>query len=69
MSEPEWRRAHHANWDKRVPLHAVSTPRYGRMALRAGRGNLGPIVTEILGPLQRLTVLYLQCHFGKDALT
>ncbi len=54
-------------WDQLVPLHLAS-PFYDLADLRAGEGRLGPIEDRELGPVTGLSVLHLQCHFGRDSL-
>ena len=66
----DWLALNRANWDERVPIH-LETPRlhYRLDALRAGTEQLDPIAAEVLGPVDGLHVLHLQCHFGADTLT
>jgi SAM-dependent methyltransferase len=63
----EWRKANRANWDERLAIH-LGAECYDLGALRAGRGRLNPIEEAELGPVDRLRVLHLQCHFGRDSL-
>jgi SAM-dependent methyltransferase len=66
----DWLALNLANWNERVPIH-LDTPRlhYRLDALKAGTERLDPIATEVLGPVDGLRVLHLQCHFGADTLT
>jgi SAM-dependent methyltransferase len=59
-----------ANWNERVDVH-LNAPRlhYRLDALKAATAQLDPIATDILGPVDGLRVLHLQCHFGMDTLT
>ena len=65
--DPEWRSVNRANWDERVAIH-LGAEDYDLGSLRAGRGDLNPIEEAELGPVDRLRVLHLQCHFGRDSL-
>ena len=67
MTTADWRAANRANWDERVPVH-LNAPGYDPGPLRAGRRRLDPIVETELGPVEGLSVLHLQCHFGLDTL-
>ncbi len=66
----DWLGLNRANWDERVPIH-LDTPvlHYRLDALKAGTGQLDPIAAAVLGPVDGLRVLHLQCHFGADTLT
>ena len=64
---PEWLALNLANWNERVPVH-LNGPGYKLDALRAGNDRLDPVATEVLGPVDGLRVLHLQCHFGLDTL-
>lgn len=64
----DWRAINRANWDERVAIHLASAP-YDLTALREGRARLNPIEEAELGPVAGLSVLHLQCHFGRDTLT
>lgn len=69
MTEPDWRRLNRANWDERARLHVKAPLHYDLTRLRAGNARLDPIAAAVLGPVQGLKILHLQCHFGKDSLT
>jgi SAM-dependent methyltransferase len=64
----DWRGANRANWNERVAVH-LGERGYDLSTLRAGRGVLNPIEETELGPVERLRILHLQCHFGVDSLT
>jgi SAM-dependent methyltransferase len=67
---PDWLSLNLANWNERVPLHLNATgPHYKLTALKAGTARLDPIASSILGPIEGMRVLHLQCHFGVDSLT
>jgi SAM-dependent methyltransferase len=68
MNEANWRDVNRANWDERVKIHLVAES-YNLGPLRNGRGELTPIEESEIGPVDRLRVLHLQCHFGRDTLT
>ena len=69
MSHPaDWRALNQANWDERVPIHVNARNVYNIDALRADTDRLDPIAADILGPVDGMRVLHLQCHFGMDSL-
>jgi SAM-dependent methyltransferase len=68
MDEPNWRALNRANWDERVDLH-LNADSYDLGPLRGGHGKLTPIEEAEIGPVDRLSILHLQCHFGHDTLT
>jgi SAM-dependent methyltransferase len=67
-NEPEWRRRNRANWDERVPIHLNAPAVYDLQPLHDGTGRLGAITAAVLGPVDGLKILHLQCHFGRDSL-
>jgi SAM-dependent methyltransferase len=68
--EPDWLSLNLANWNERVPIHLGGRGRHYKLdALKNGTDELDPIAAEILGPVDGLNVLHLQCHFGADTLT
>ena len=67
MAAETWREDNRRNWDERVAIH-IASPFYDLASLRAGKGHLQPIEDEELGPVDGLSVLHLQCHFGRDTL-
>ena len=66
-SPNDWRTSNCASWDERVPLN-LQAHSYDLAALRAGEGRLSPIEEAELGLVDGLSVLHLQCHFGRDSL-
>jgi SAM-dependent methyltransferase len=64
----DWRKANRANWDERVPVH-LNAHSYDLTALRAGNGRLTSIEEQEIGRVDGLSILHLQCHFGRDSLT
>ena len=56
-----------ANWDDRVPVHLASDF-YDVEGWLRDRPGPPAWETEMLGPVARLDVVQLQCHFGLDAL-
>jgi SAM-dependent methyltransferase len=69
-TQDDWLALNLANWNERVAIH-LNTPRlhYRLNALKNGTEQLDPIATDILGPIDGMRVLHLQCHFGADTLT
>jgi SAM-dependent methyltransferase len=68
VTEPDWLRANRANWDERVGIHLNAPKMYNRGQLRAKQARPDLIVAEVLGAVDGLNVLHLQCHFGMDTL-
>ena len=65
---PDWLRLNRANWDERVALHLNAPGTYALDSLRDGSARLGPIASGVLGCVEGLRILHLQCHFGFDSL-
>src|SRR5438045_4209318 len=65
---PNWRDLNQANWDERVDVHLNAPDAYNLDALRAGTDRLEPISEALLGPVDGMRVLHLQCHFGMGTL-
>ena len=55
-------------WDERVPIHVASTF-YDVEGFLAGRCTLGALELAEVGPVEGLSLLHLQCHFGLDTLS
>lgn len=67
----DYRNINYANWQARVPLHAVS-PEYGLDQFRADPNHLSDVVRfdlPRLGDITGLDVVHLQCHIGTDTLS
>lgn len=56
------------NWNNRVAIHLTSEM-YAMESFRSGRSSLNPIETRLIGDVQGLSLLHLQCHFGQDTLS
>jgi len=56
------------SWNKRVEPH-MQSDFYQMDAFRKGRNSLNSIEMDLLGNIQGLSVLHLQCHFGQDTLS
>lgn len=65
---PDWRAINRANWDERVPVH-LAAEAYDLKPLREGRARLHPVEEAEFGAVDGLSILHLQCHFGRDSLT
>jgi SAM-dependent methyltransferase len=66
---PDWLALNLANWNERVGVHLNAPRQHDRQdALRAGNIKLDAIAAGALGPVDGLSVLHLQCHFGMDTL-
>lgn len=69
MDDADYREVNRANWDERVPLHAVG---YGLDRYRADPNLLSGVVTfdlPLLGDITGLDAVHLQCHIGTDTLS
>jgi SAM-dependent methyltransferase len=66
---PDWLALNLANWNERVPIHLNAPPLHYDLDPLKGAQQLYPVGADILGPVDGLRVLHLQCHFGKDSLT
>lgn len=63
-----WLEANRQAWNLRTPVH-LGSAFYALDAWRQGQTSLNPLELEELGPVQGLTLLHLQCHFGQDTLS
>ncbi len=55
-------------WDSRVAGHMASNF-YEMERFRAGESSLKALDLELMGPVDGLSLLHLQCHFGQDTLS
>lgn len=55
-------------WDSRVAGHMTSKF-YDMESFRAGRNSLPALDVEVMGSVEGLSLLHLQCHFGQDTLS
>ncbi|OZV69167.1 class I SAM-dependent methyltransferase [Winogradskyella aurantia] len=55
-------------WNKKVPLHAQSEM-YALEAFMSGKSSLMPYELKAIGPVNGMSLLHLQCHFGQDTLS
>jgi SAM-dependent methyltransferase len=60
--------ANRAMWDERVPIHTASRF-YDVDGFKAGRNDLRGFERELVGPVEGLDLVHLQCHFGLDTLS
>jgi SAM-dependent methyltransferase len=60
--------ANRAHWDDRVPIHVASRFYDVEGWLAEGRGP-GPWEVDVLGDVDGLDLVHLQCHFGLDTLS
>ncbi len=63
----EWRDRNHAAWEEMAALHP-GTACYDLEGLIAGRDPLRPWEDRILGPVDGLDLVHLQCHIGTDTI-
>ncbi|GMM84681.1 class I SAM-dependent methyltransferase [Pseudoalteromonas sp. MTN2-4] len=57
-----------ASWDKRTDIHLESSF-YDVQSFINGKCSLNPLEKELLGSVESLDLLHLQCHFGQDTLS
>ncbi|MDE0777343.1 MAG: class I SAM-dependent methyltransferase [Nocardioides sp.] len=68
---PDYVRFNRANWDERVPAHAAS-PDYAVERFRSDPDFLSDVVCfdrPLLGPVEGLRGVHLQCHIGTDTIS
>jgi SAM-dependent methyltransferase len=66
--EPEYLRLNRAWWDERAPIHAAGDF-YDVDGFIAGRDTLLPFEDELVGDVDGLDLVHLQCHMGMDTLS
>jgi len=57
-----------ASWDKRTEAH-LDSAFYDNKSFLTGRNSLNEIELAILGNVNGLKILHLQCHFGQDTIS
>lgn len=57
-----------ATWDKRTDIHLESSF-YDVQSFINGKCSLNPLEKNLLGSVEALDLLHLQCHFGQDTLS
>lgn len=55
-------------WNNKVSIH-LDSEFYDMAAFMAGKSSLNTIELDILGNIDGLKVLHLQCHFGQDTIS
>jgi SAM-dependent methyltransferase len=65
ITDAQARDGNQALWDELTPVHLRS---YGVERFLAGERWLPETILEEVGPVQGLSLLHLQCHFGLDTL-
>lgn len=55
-------------WNKKTDLH-IQSEFYDQSSFMEGRNSLNAIELDILGDIDGLNVLHLQCHFGQDTMS
>ena len=68
MDEPEYLRLNKAWWDERAPIHAAGDF-YDLEGFVAGHDTLLPFEDDLVGPVDGLDLVHLQCHLGMDTLS
>jgi SAM-dependent methyltransferase len=66
--EAEYLGLNRAWWDERVPIHAAGDF-YDLEGFVAGRDSLQPFEPDLLGDVNGLDLVHLQCHMGMDTLS
>lgn len=57
-----------SNWNKRLDLH-LNSDFYKMNAFKQGATSLNDIELNLLGDINGLDLVHLQCHFGQDSLS
>jgi SAM-dependent methyltransferase len=68
LSDEEYQRLNRAWWDERVPIHAAGDF-YDLDSFVAGHDTLLPFEDDLVGPVDGLDLVHLQCHMGMDTLS
>lgn len=55
-------------WNKKTELH-IDSKFYNNLAFLEGRQTLPQIDLQLLGNIENLSILHLQCHFGQDTIS
>ena len=66
--DAEYLRLNRLWWDERVAIHAEGEF-YDLDGFVAGRDTLLPFEPEVVGPVDGLDLVHLQCHMGMDTLS
>jgi SAM-dependent methyltransferase len=66
--EPDYLSLNRAWWDERAAIHAEGEF-YDLDGFVAGRDTLLPFEPELMGPVDGLDLVHLQCHIGLDTLS
>jgi SAM-dependent methyltransferase len=66
--EPDYLAVNRAWWDERATIHAEGEF-YDLDGFVAGRDTLLPFEPELVGPVDGLDLVHLQCHIGLDTLS
>jgi 2-polyprenyl-3-methyl-5-hydroxy-6-metoxy-1,4-benzoquinol methylase len=65
---PDYAEINRHQWNKRTLVHLRSAF-YDMESFLKGRNSLTSIERQLLGEVEGLSVLHLQCHFGQDSLS
>lgn len=68
MDDNKWVEINKALWNKKTDLH-IQSEFYDQSSFIEGRNSLHAIELDILGNIDGLNVLHLQCHFGQDTMS
>lgn len=55
-------------WNRKTAVH-LQSDFYEQEAFLQGKNTLNPIELDLLGDVQGLRILHLQCHFGQDSIS
>jgi len=64
----DYRAINRAAWNRRTALH-LDSDFYDMAGFLSGKTSLREIELNLLGEVQGLDLLHLQCHFGQDSLS
>jgi 2-polyprenyl-3-methyl-5-hydroxy-6-metoxy-1,4-benzoquinol methylase len=64
----KWIASNKAVWEKRTTSH-VNSEFYDMKSFLEGKSSLNTFELELLGDVNKRSLLHLQCHFGQDTLS
>ena len=67
-SEHNYIEINRQSWNDRTEIH-LKSEFYDLENFRKGKSSLNDIELNLLGDIQGMTILHLQCHFGQDTIS
>ena len=68
MASRDYRDVNRELWNNKVEAHLASEF-YNQQAFMKGENSLNSIELDLMGDVEGLKILHLQCHFGQDSLS